>query len=89
MNKVPVTKCSKRHKLLFGFFKIRDKHQFIISNAFYILEDPNRVDVVKTCQDCGIKEVLLLNRDILVELIVKFPNAFTAVVRGYLQTWIR
>ena len=80
-------KCPKRHKLLFGIFKIRDKHQFIISNAFYTIEDKNVIDVIRTCQDCGIKDVLTLDHEMVIELVERFPNAFSDVLRSYLQTW--
>lgn len=81
-------KCSQKYKLLFGLFKIRDNHTFIISNAFYTLEDQNRVDVIKTCQYCGVKEALSLDRETLLESVVRFPNAFKAEIRGYLKTWM-
>jgi hypothetical protein len=84
-----VTKCSQRHKLLFGIFKIRDKHNFIISNAFYTLENTEEVDIIKTCQDCGVKEALLLDKATLLEAVTRFPNAFNAALRGYLQTWMK
>jgi len=82
-------KCAKRHKLLLGFIKIRDKHQFVISNAFYTLEDPNRIDVIKTCQDCGIKDAYTLDKDMVIELVQRFPNAFQEAIRSYLQTWMK
>lgn len=84
-----MTKCSRRYKLLFGFFKIRDKHNFSITNAFYTLEDPNIIDIVKTCQNCGAKDIFVADKSTLIELIEKFPNAFKAALRGYLQTWMR
>jgi len=83
-----MTKCSQRFKLLLGIFKIRDKHNFLISNAFYTLEDSKQVDVIKTCQDCTYKEALNLDRDTLIELVQRFPNAFQRTLREYLQTWM-
>jgi hypothetical protein len=84
-----MTKCSRRFKRFLGIFLIRDKHNFIISNAFYTLEDQGNIDVVKTCQDCGAKEALLLDRETLLELVNRFPNAFKSALRGYLQTWTK
>ena len=84
-----VTKCSQRHKLLFGIFKVQDKHNFIISNAFYTLENIEEVDIIKTCQDCGTKEAFLLDKETLLESVKRFPNAFKAALREYLQTWMR
>lgn len=82
-------KCSQRYKLLFGFFIVRDRHQFIISNAFYTLEDPHSIDVIKSCQVCGVKDVYTLDKDMVIELVQRFPNAFLSAIRGYLQTWMK
>ena len=79
--------CSKKHRLLFGFFKIRDNHSYLISNAFYTLEDQNSVDVVRTCQYCNFKDVLSLDRKTLIELLERFPNAFSDILKDYLRTW--
>jgi hypothetical protein len=79
-------KCPKRHKLLFGLFKIRDKHSYLISNAFYTLEDKNSVDVIRTCQDCRIKDVLTLDHEMVIELVERFPNAFSDALRSYLRS---
>jgi len=84
-----MTKCSQRYKLPFGFALVREKHSFIISNAFYTLEDPNKVDITKTCQVCGGKEAFLLDRETLLESVVRFPNAFRTAIREYLQSWMR
>jgi len=82
--------CSKRYKE-FWFSWIKwgfQPHLFIITNAFYTLEDPNDVDVIKTCQYCGDKEALVLDKETLLEALAKFPNAFKSIVREYLQTWL-
>ena len=82
-------KCSQRHKLLFGFFKIKDKHRFIITNAFYTLEDKNIIDIIRTCEDCDFKDALSLDQETLLESIQRYPNAFRSILRDYLKTWMR
>ncbi len=84
-----MTKCSRRYKLLFGFFKVRDKHNFVITNAFYTLEDPSIIDIIKTCQDCGVRDAFYTDKSTLLESVIKFPNAFKAAVRGYLESWMK
>jgi len=83
-----MTKCSRRYKLLFGIFKIRDKHNFAITNAFYTLEDPYIIDIIKTCQDCGARDAFSTDKNTFIELVVRFPNAFKTGLRSYLQTWM-
>lgn len=81
-------RCCQRHRLLFGILKIRDKHNFVITNAFYTLEDQNLVDIIKTCQYCGEKESFLLDKKTLLEVLQRFPNAFKYEIKSYLQTWV-
>jgi hypothetical protein len=80
-------KCLKGSKKLFGIFRVKNKHSFLISNAFYTLEDSTKIDVVKTCQECGVKEVFNVDRNTLMELVERFPNAFNSLLREYLKTW--
>ena len=83
--------CSKRTKpYLFGLVKWGfQPHLFLITNAFYTLEDKNRVDVVRTCQFCDFKDALSLDQETLIELVERFPNAFSSVLREYLKSWTR
>ena len=81
-------KCSKRYKKLFGFLKVKDKHNLIISNAFYTLEDRNVVELIRTCKDCSFKDVLTLDRETVFELLERYPNAFGDVLRDYLKSWM-
>ena len=80
-------KCPKKYKKLFGIFKVKDKHSYLITNAFYTLENFTKIDVVKTCQECGSKEVFSVNKDTLIELVAKFPNAFDQLIKEYIITW--
>lgn len=83
-------RCSKLYKTYcFGLFKIFSSHVFLITNAFCTLEDFNKIDVVRTCQACEFKDVLSLDRETLVELLIRFPNAFSENLRSYLSTWTR
>ena len=79
-------KCSNRYKWIFWF--LRAKHNLIISNAFYTLEDKNVIDVVRTCQDCTFKDVLTLDLETLLEIARLYPNAFKDTLRSYLQSWM-
>lgn len=80
-------KCPKRFKKFLRMFTVRDKHLFIVTNAFYTLDDPNLIDVVKTCQACGTKEAFPVTKELLLELVVLYPNAFMLILREYLITW--
>ena len=81
--------CSKRYKKYwFGLVKWGfQPHLFLITNAFYTLEDQNSIDVVRTCQFCSFKDVLSLDRETVVELVERYPNAFSSVLRDYLSSW--
>ena len=85
MNYCPI----RRKEYWFGLIKCGfQPHLFTITNAFYTLENSNIVDVIKTCQYCGTKEALVLDKETLLEALAKFPNAFNSTVREYLQTWL-
>jgi hypothetical protein len=73
--------------MFLNVFKKKHKHSFIITNAFFTLEDRNQVDVVKTCLDCSAKEVFSTDRQTIIELVKKFPNAFESTLRSYLESW--
>ena len=79
-------KCTSRFKRLFWF--LRAKHNLIISNALVTLEDNNAVEVIRSCQDCDFKDVLTLDRETLLELVERYPNAFRDVLREYLKSWM-
>jgi len=82
--------CSKRtKKYIFGLVKWGfQPHLFLITNAFYTLEDQNHLDVVRTCQFCSFKDVLSLDQETLLEVVRLYPSAFKDILREYLQTWI-
>ena len=84
-----MSKCAGNKIQIFNFFTLKGSHLFLISNIFYTLEDYNLCDVIKTCQYCGVKETLVLDKETLLEALVKFPNAFKTSVREYLQTWMK
>jgi hypothetical protein len=79
--------CLKNKKKWFGLISLPSQHFFLITNCFYTLENRNKIDVVKTCQACGIKESLSMDWQTLVEVAHKFPNAFTPLVRDYVISW--
>lgn len=81
-------KCFQGFKL-FGIFLTKSRHSFIISNAFYTLENPELCDIIKTCQACGAKEAFSTDRNTLLELVELYPNAFNSLLREYLITWKR
>lgn len=82
--------CSKRHKYyLFGLVKWGfQPHSFLITNAFYTLEDANVVELVRTCQYCDFKDVLSLDRQTVFELVERYPNAFSSVLRSFIKVWM-
>lgn len=82
--------CSKRHKdYFFGLVKWGyQPHLFLITNAFYALEDVNVVELIRTCQFCNFKDVLSLDRQTVFELLERYPNAFSDVLKEYLKTWM-
>jgi hypothetical protein len=80
-------KCSRNFKEIFGVFKIKGNHVFLIENAFYTLKNQEKIDVVKTCQYCAIKEVIEMDKSTLLEVLDLYPNAFDAILREYLLTW--
>ena len=82
-----MNKCPKRTKKLFKFFSIRDKHLFLITNAFYTLENSDKLDVVKSCLACTEKEVISMDKQTLIEVAEKFPRAFNPLVREYILSW--
>jgi ATP adenylyltransferase/5',5'''-P-1,P-4-tetraphosphate phosphorylase II len=82
-------KCSKRFKVVLKFFKVRDKHQFIITNAFYTLEYKDQLDVIKTCDACGAKEAFLTDSTTLSELVLQFPNAFNPILKEFIESWTK
>jgi len=79
-------KCFRGFKL-FGILPIRGKHSFIISNAFYTLENSEQVDVIKSCIHCPSREAFSTDKETLLELVDRFPNAFDPLLKEYLQTW--
>lgn len=80
-------KCSKRFKRLFGILKVRDIHSYLVTNAFSTLESENHFEVIKTCQDCGFKEVRVMLKETLVEAAQKYPHAFSELLREYIASW--
>jgi len=80
-------KCCQESKKLFGIFKRYKKHSFVITNAFYTLTDSNLVDLAKTCIYCGAKEAFGVDKQTLMELVDKFPNAFEPLLLEYLKSW--
>ena len=82
-----MNKCPNRTKKVFKFFIVKDKHSFVITNVFYTLENPNQLDVVKTCSFCTAKEALSMDRQTLIETSILFPAAFDPLVREYIQSW--
>ena len=80
-------RCYLGFKKLFGFF-IKKHDSYLITNAFYTLNDPEQIDVVKTCMECGCKEILSMDKQTLLEVVDRFPNAFDKTLREYLLTWI-
>jgi len=82
--------CPSRYKkywfgLKWGF----QPHLFLITNAFSTLEDQHVIDLVRTCQYCGFKDVLSLDRETVMESLARFPNAFSENLRSYLGTWMK
>jgi hypothetical protein len=73
---------------LFNLFGKRHK-SYLITNAFCTLDNPEQFDVVKTCMECGCKEVLRMDKQTLLEVAEKFPNAFDHMLRSYIQSWKR
>lgn len=84
-----MTKCPKRFKKFLGIFTMRDNHFYLITNVFSTLESQEYFDVVKTCQSCGNKQVFLVDKDVLKEIVALYPNAFNEVVRSYILSWTR
>jgi hypothetical protein len=82
-----MNKCPNRTKKVFKFFTVNDKHAFVITNVFYTLEDQNLVDVVETCQACGEKKTLEMDKSTLIEVANKFPKAFNKLIREYILSW--
>lgn len=78
-------------RFLNGFKKIfkifRHKHAYLITNAFYTLQNSEQIDIIKTCTICGKKEALSMDKETLLEVVNKFPNAFDSLLRDYLYTW--
>lgn len=74
-------------KCLNVFKKLFHKHSFIIVNGFYTLFNRDEIDLIKVCSDCGKRETFLLDKDMLLEVIDLYPNAFDKTLREYLQTW--
>jgi hypothetical protein len=73
--------------MFLNVFKKKHKHSFLIVNAFYTLKDMEQIDLIKECQDCKEKECLSMNRGLLLEVLEKYPNAFSNLLRSYLLTW--
>jgi hypothetical protein len=79
-------KCPKRFKIILGILKIKDKHLFSITNAFYTLDNPWKIDVVKKCQFCGVASAFDTDKETLKEIVNRFPNAFEKPIRDFLPT---
>jgi len=80
--------CSKRYKFKLGFIRIKDKHLFLISNAFYTLEAKNVIELIRTCQDCQFKEVLTLDQETVIECVKQYPSAFKPLLRAFIESWM-
>jgi hypothetical protein len=80
-------KCPKNKKTLFKFFKVSDKHCFIFTNAFSTLDSPSQIEVVKTCLCCNYKQVVEMELNLLIEVVKKYPNAFSSTLKSYLNSW--
>jgi hypothetical protein len=78
----------RRKKYWFGLKWGFKPHLFLITNAFFTLEDQKKVDVIRTCQYCEFKDVLILDRETVIELVARFPNAFSENLRSYLHIWM-
>lgn len=77
-------------KYWFGLIKWGfQPHVFLITNAFYTLENSEKIDVIKSCQYCEYKEAFSLDKETLLETVKKFPKAFDDAIREYLQSWMR
>ena len=75
-------------KCLKGFKKLFHKHFFIIVNGFYTFINMYNVDLCKSLLKNVVKrETFLLDRDMLLEVLDLYPNAFDKTLREYLQTW--
>jgi hypothetical protein len=72
-------------KLLSIFRK--SHNSYLITNVFCTLDNPDQFDVVKTCMECGCKEVLSMDKETLLEVAEKFPNAFQPLLRSYIKSW--
>jgi hypothetical protein len=81
-------KCFQRLRGLLNLIIPKHKY-YLITNVFCTLDDPNQFDVIKICMECGGKETLSMDKETLLEVVKKFPNAFDERLRGYLQTWMR
>lgn len=73
-------------KKLAGIF-IKRHTNYLITNVFCTLDNPEQFDVIKTCMDCGCKEALSIDKETLIEVAEKFPNAFNPVLRSYIVSW--
>jgi hypothetical protein len=75
-------------KKLLGIFR-QQHNSYLITNVFCTLDNPEQFDVVKTCMEDGCKQVLSMDRQTLLEVVEKFPNAFEPILRSYIKSWRR
>ena len=68
-------------------FKKKHTHSFIITNVFCTLIDVDQFDIVKSCTSCSVKEAFETDKQTLMELVEKFPNAFEPLLRSYVELW--
>lgn len=82
-------RCRSQFRWFAYLFFIKDKHSFVISNIFSTLESQDLFDVIKTCVECGEKQVMTMDKVTLLEVMNKFPKAFNPLVVEYITSWMK